>query len=93
MAVALMALAVTRVMAVTVQDRVIRLEMRLRLMESCPPTSRPSSTSLNGQFVALAVRERRRAAGPCARCLGGQPQSQKAIKERVKNWQGDFLRA
>jgi hypothetical protein len=66
-AVALLTLALTaRAMAVTVQDRVIRLEMRMRLGECLP-------ADLRSRIHELAT--------------------QKDIKLRVKEWQGDFLRA
>ena len=60
-------LTAARLMALTVQDRVIRLEMRLRLREVLP-ADLPGSDSRADTATAdwIAFRKRCRAAGACA---------------------------
>ena len=94
-AVALLMLALlARIMAITVQDRVIRLEMRLRLRELLPPDLSARAPELTRQQLA-ALRFASDAEMPelVRDVLGGALTTQKAIKLRVKNWQGDWLRA
>jgi uncharacterized protein DUF6526 len=94
-AVAIFALAVlARVMAVTVQDRVIRLEMRLRLRECLPTDLRNRINDLTPtQLVALRFASDAELAEMVRDVLAGKLSSQREIKMRVKDWQGDFLRA
>ena len=57
-----------RIFALTVQDRIIRLEMRLRLKEILPPDLKGRIDELTPRPVRrAAVRERRGDAGPDAR--------------------------
>ncbi len=95
MAAALVMLALTaRLMALAVQDRVIRLEMRLRLHEVLPADLRNRINDLTRQqFVALRFASDAELPELVRDVLAGHLTSQKAIKERVKNWQGDYLRA
>jgi hypothetical protein len=82
-----------RIMANTVQDRVIRLEMRLRLHEILPADLKARVNDLTRQqLVALRFADDAEMAGLMREVLAGSLTSQKAIKEKVKNWQGDFLR-
>jgi hypothetical protein len=94
-AVAIFALGVlSRVMAVTVQDRVIRLEMRLRLRECLPADLRNRINDLTPtQLVALRFASDAELAEMVRDVLAGKLSSQREIKMRVKDWQGDFLRA
>ena len=83
-----------RVMAITVQDRVIRLEMRLRLRDCLPADLQARIRELTlKQLVALRFASDAEMPELVREVLGGQLTTQKAIKMRVKNWQGDFLRA
>ena len=83
-----------RVMAVTVQDRVIRLEMRLRLREVLPPDLQGRINELTpGQLVGLRFASDAELAELVRQVLGGSLTTKKDIKLKVKNWQGDFLRA
>jgi hypothetical protein len=92
LALVMLALA-ARVMANTVQDRVIRLEMRLRLHEVLPPDLRARANDLTlQQLVALRFASDAEMPGLMREVLAGSLTSQKAIKEKVKDWQGDFLR-
>jgi hypothetical protein len=94
-AAALVMLALTaRVMALRVQDRVIRLEMRLRLGGCLPPDLRSRVDQLTPeQLVALRFAGDAELPDLIRDVLAGNLPTQKSIKLRVKNWQGDFLRA
>jgi hypothetical protein len=94
-ALALVGLALAaRLMALTVQDRLIRLEMRLRMHEVLPPEllARISEIS-RSQFVALRFASNTELPDLVREVLTGKLATQKAIKERVRNWQPDYLRA
>ncbi len=95
MALALVTLALyARVMALTVQDRVIRLEMRLRLQELLPADLKTRIHELTPrQLVALRFACDAELPGLVREVLNGQLKSSKEIKMRVKEWQGDWLRA
>lgn len=91
----LLALALTaRVMALTVQDRVIRLEMQLRLMRVLPPDLQGRVAALKReQFVALRFAGDDELPDLVREVADGRLHSQKEIKLRVKHWQSDWLRA
>jgi hypothetical protein len=93
-AAALIALAIfARVFALRAQDRVIRLEMRLRMRELLPPALQPSISAFTpGQLVAMRFASDAELPELAAHVLAGNVQNQKAIKQMIKNWQGDFLR-
>ena len=83
-----------RMMTVTVQDRVIRLEMRHRLKDTLPVDLHTRINDLTPkQLVALRFASDDEMPPLVRDVLAGTLTSQKAIKERVKNWQGDDLRA
>ena len=83
-----------RVMAVTVQDRVIRLEMRLRMREVLPSDlqARIKEFSVK-QLVALRFAGDDELPALARKVLDEKLEDQKAIKQMVKNWQGDLQRA
>jgi hypothetical protein len=85
---------VTRVQTLTVQDRVIRLEMQLRLGGLLPPdlASRVDQIGVK-QLVALRFASDAELPDLVREVLGGSCGSPKAIKQRVKSWRPDFLRA
>jgi len=93
-AAALLTLAfLARIMAITVQDRVIRLEMRHRLKDTLPPDMHSRISELTPkQLVALRFASDEELPALVRETLAGKLATQKAIKERVKNWQGDYLR-
>ena len=93
-AAALLTLAfLSRIMALTVQDRVIRLEMRHRLKDTLPFDLQPRINELSPkQLVALRFASDDEMPALVREVLAGNLATQKAIKERVKNWQGDYLR-
>jgi hypothetical protein len=94
-AAALLAAAVlSRVQAVTVQDRVIRLEMRLRLRGLLPPDLQPSVEALTPrQLVALRFASDAEMADLVRDVASGKIATSKEIKMRIKSWQADWLRA
>ena len=94
-AVALLGLGfVSRMQAVTVQDRVIRLEMRLKLRQLLPPDLQPRIDDLtHRQLVALRFASDAELADLVREVLAGKLTTSKDIKMRVKNWQSDWLRA
>lgn len=83
-----------RVMTLTVQDRVIRLEMRLRLYGLLPTELRPRINELtHRQLVALRFASDAELPELCRDVLEGKLASSNEIKQRVKSWQPDWLRA
>jgi hypothetical protein len=83
-----------RMMAITVQDRVIRLEMRLRLHEALPADLRSRIQDLTPrQLTALRFASDAELPDLVREVLGGGLATSRAIKQRVKDWQGDYLRA
>ena len=85
---------VARAMALTVQDRVIRLEMRLRLQQVLSPDLLARCGEISRQqFVALRFASDAELPDLVRDVLAGKLDTQKAIKERVRNWEPDFFRA
>ncbi len=83
-----------RVMAVTVQDRLIRLEMRLRLRELLPAAMHADIAKLTvKQLVGLRFASDAELPELVQRVLKGELVEQKAIKLAVKDWQADWQRA
>jgi hypothetical protein len=88
------ALGAARVMANTVQDRVIRLEMRWRLREVLPPALHGRIGELSrGQLVGLRFAGDGELPRLVERCLAGELRGAEAVKREVRDWQPDFLRA
>jgi len=84
----------SRIQALTVQDRVIRLEMRLRLRGILPPDLHPSIDTLtHRQLVALRFASDAELAELVREIAGGRLATAKDIKMRVKTWRPDWLRA
>jgi Family of unknown function (DUF6526) len=95
MAFALIMLALfARVFTLTVQDRVIRLEMRLRLAEVLPVDLRPRIPEFTvGQLVSLRFASDTELPALARKVLDEKLNDRKAIKQLVKDWQADNLRA
>jgi hypothetical protein len=95
MAVALCLLSwYARVFALTVQDRVIRLEMRLRLREVLPASMHARIGDFSKrQLVALRFASDAELPALAEKVLRDNIQDVRAIKQMVKDWQGDYLRA
>jgi len=78
----------------TVQDRVIRLEMRLRLREMLPPDLAAQAARLSvQQLIALRFASDAELPVLVREVLAGTVSTPKDIKLRVKEWQPDLLRA
>ena len=83
-----------RIFALTVQDRVIRLEMRLRLERLLPDDLRSRMAEFTvDQLVSLRFASDGELPDLARRVLGERLTDRKAIKKLVRDWQGDFLRA
>ncbi len=83
-----------RTMALSVQNRVIRLEERLRLERLLPPERHGEISRLSvRQLVALRFASDVEAPALVARVISGELGDQKAIKQAVREWRPDFLRA
>jgi hypothetical protein len=83
-----------RTQILTVQDRVIRLEMRMRLRDVLPSDLQPHIPSLTvRQLVALRFASDAELADLVHEVLAGRLGSQREIKMRVHEWQADWLRA
>lgn len=84
----------SRAMAVRVQDRVIRLEMRLRLATILPADLRPHILRLTPkQLVGLRFASDAELPELVRQVIAGTLADQKAIKKAITNWQADHLRA
>jgi Family of unknown function (DUF6526) len=84
----------SRVFALTVQDRIIRLEMRLRLAEVLPVDLRPRIPEFNvAQLVSMRFASDAELPSIARKVLDEKMNDRKAIKQLVKDWQGDYLRA
>lgn len=82
-----------RVFALRVQDRVIRLEMRLRLKELLPAALHPSITEFTpGQLVALRFASDAELADLAQTVLRDKISDKKTIKSMIKVWNPDHVR-
>jgi hypothetical protein len=83
-----------RTFVLTVQDRVIRLEMRLRLERMLPPELRSRVSEFTvPQLVSLRFAGDDELPVLARQVLDEKLSDRKTIKRRIKNWQADFLRA
>jgi Family of unknown function (DUF6526) len=83
-----------RVFALTVQDRVIRLEMRLRLLDLLPPDLRARMNELTrNQYVALRFASDAELPELVREVLDGKIRDRTAIKRKIRTWQPDYFRA
>jgi hypothetical protein len=94
-AVALLLAALTaRVMALAVQDRVIRLEMRLRMRELLPQDLQARIPEITReQYVALRFASDAELPGLLRRVFAGELKTKADIKKHITQWQPDYLRA
>jgi Family of unknown function (DUF6526) len=83
-----------RIMVLTVQDRLIRLEMRLRLRDVLPGELRARIPELTrNQLVAMRFASDAELPALARKVLDEKLEDRKAIKKLVQNWQPDYLRA
>jgi hypothetical protein len=82
-----------RYMMARVQDRVIRLEERLRLASLLPAEARGRINELTTpQFVALRFASDEEVAGLAQRCISGELTKGDQIKREIKTWRPDHAR-
>jgi hypothetical protein len=85
---------VARVFALAVQDRVIRLEERVRYERILPEELRWRADELTvNQFVALRFASDDELPQLMRKVLDDKLTERKAIKQLIKNWRPDYLRA
>ncbi len=82
-----------RVFALKAQDRVIRLEMRLRLREVLPADQRAQiGTLTTEQLIGLRFASDAELPGLVSKVLKDGIDKRKPIKLMVTDWQGDYQR-
>jgi hypothetical protein len=83
-----------RIFALKVQDRVIRLEMQLRLQNLLPVAQRPSIPQFTvNQLVALRFAGDAELPALASKVLAENIADRKSIKKLIQNWLPDDLRA
>ena len=83
-----------RLFALAVQDRVIRLEERLRYERMLPADLRARSSEFTtGQFVSLRFASDAELPALARKVLDEKLTDRKAIKQLIKQWRPDYLRA
>lgn len=83
-----------RLFALRVQDRVIRLEMRLRMRDVLPSDLQARVPEFTvGQLIALRFAGDAELPGLARKVLEEKLNDRTAIKKMVQNWQPDTLRA
>jgi hypothetical protein len=82
-----------RTFPLTVQDRLIRLEMRLRLKNVLPPDLQSRILELDkDQLIALRFASDAELPDLVREALTNDIHDRDTIKKKIKNWQGDYLR-
>ena len=83
-----------RLMAIKVQDRIIRLEERLRYHRLLGSDLAAKAEDLPvGQIIALRFASDAELSGLVERTLNGEFAKPRDIKLAIQNWRGDYLRA
>jgi hypothetical protein len=83
-----------RLFTLTVQDRVIRLEERLRMQRLLPPDLQPRIPEFTvSQLVALRFASDQELPALARRVLAESITDRKVIKRMIQNWTPDHLRA
>ena len=87
-------LLAARTMVLIVQNRVIRLEQRLRLVALLPDHLRGRIVELNlSQLIGLRFASDAELSSLVERCLAGELKNAEEVKKAITSWQADFLRA
>ncbi len=83
-----------RLFALAVQDRVIRLEERLRYEKLLPPDLHARFNEFSiGQVISLRFASDAELPALARKVLDEKMTGRKAIKQQIKNWKPDYLRA
>ena len=83
----------SRTMPLTAQDRIIRLEERMRLQEKLPPELRARANEINPRhLIGLRFASDEELPDLASRCLNGEFKTSTEIKRAVKTWRPDNLR-
>jgi hypothetical protein len=83
-----------RVFALTVQDRVIRLEEGMRLQRLLPEDLKTRIGEFStSQLVAMRFASDGELPGLARKVLTDKIEQRKVIKQMVQNWRSDYLRA
>ena len=86
--------AVSRMQALKVQDRVIRLEERLRLAQILPPDLQPHIGTLRARhLIALRFASDEEVPGLVREIVANPSMTSREIKQRVRKWRADWFRA
>jgi hypothetical protein len=84
----------SRIQALAVQDRLIRLEMRLRLKDVLPADLKSKIGDISAKhLVALRFASDAELPDLVRDILAGKLDKANDIKQRIKNWQPDWQRA
>jgi len=90
----LMGFLLARMFALSVQDRVIRMEERLRCERLLPQDLQPRIVELEpGQLISLRFACDAELPALARKVLDEKIKDRKAIKQLIKNWRPDYLRA
>ena len=83
-----------RLFALRVQDRVIRMEERLRMRQLLPADLQERILEFTpGQLVALRFASDSELPELARKVLSEKIKDSRAIKQMIKNWRADYLRA
>jgi len=90
----LMGFLLARMFALSVQDRVIRMEERLRCERLLPQDLQPRIVELEpGQLISLRFASDAELPALARKVLDEKIKDRKVIKQQIKNWRPDYLRA
>jgi hypothetical protein len=90
----LLGFLMARVFAVSVQDRVIRMEERQRCERLLPQDLQGRILELEpGQLISLRFASDAELPGLARKVLDEKIKNRKVIKQMIKNWRADYLRA
>jgi hypothetical protein len=82
-----------RAMALRAQDRIIRLEERIRLDRLLPPSLRERAAGLTtSQLIALRFAPDEEVPDLAKRVIDGELHSRADIKRAIRSWRADDLR-
>jgi Family of unknown function (DUF6526) len=90
----LMGFLLARMFALSVQDRVIRMEERLRCERLLPQDLQPRIVEFEpGQLISLRFASDAELPTLARKVLDEKIKDRKVIKQQIKNWRPDYLRA